>query len=78
MRGQSAEFLKGTRIQQQRQPFACRQPAAGMLLLDALDSPAQHGAAAHFAQHFQVFQGFVAHRRLSWRLAKPSDAAGGF
>ncbi len=54
MRGQRAELLERAGVEQQRQALARRVLAARVLLFDALGAAAQHGAAAHLAQHLQV------------------------
>ena len=54
VRGQRAELLERAVVEQQRQPLARGELAACMLLFDALAAAAEHGAAAHLAQHLQV------------------------
>ena len=65
VRGERAELLERAFVEQQREPLARGELAARVLLLDALLPAAQHRAAAHLAQHGQVFvRRPLRHRRL--------------
>ena len=76
VRRQRAELLERAFVKQQRQTLTRRHLAARVLLVDALLTAAENGAAAHLAQYLEVLLCLSIHRHRDFS-GKPDTPACG-